>query len=144
MTPALIFTAANATAMRRFCAAVDRHVSIDLPRDHLRSDPGVFIGARVRRVPRTETHCQIWRHAVTGDFAVQIDDRVRALEGAVVVVNDAGNRSITITLVGADRTEVADLPGHDASAVTASPWVRRPARDGLGGARTLAIGGSNR
>lgn len=114
-------TTAGRAAARRFAAAVD--VELGFPRDHA----GRVVG-------RTEGYCRIVR-AADGQLAVEIDDTVRALEGRVVTVRDGSDLQITITLTGADRTEVARLTGWPSGIADVNPWIDRPARDGLDGAR---------
>lgn len=102
-------TAAGHTAARRFAAAVDRELGI--PR------------------PGTDTHCRIVRQGT--QLAVEIDATVRALVGRVVTVRDSGDVQVTITLTGADRSEVARLTGWPTRQIDLNPWTDRPPRDGL-------------
>lgn len=121
-------------AARRFCAAVD--IVLGYPREHTRAEPDLLIGRRIRVMPRTETKCRVMRHNVSGVTFVIIDEEVDALHGRIVSVSDGGLRQITIATSGAGITRISAPPaGWPATLAAVNPWVDRPPRDGLGGAR---------
>jgi hypothetical protein len=109
---------AGRAAARRFAAACD--IALGWPRD-----------LNLARLARTETQCRIVRNTSTLQLAVEIDALVRSLSGRVVTVTDGGSFQITISMTGADRTEVARLAGWPSAATDVNPWADRPARDGI-------------
>jgi hypothetical protein len=127
----LVFT--DQVIARRFCAAVDRHASMDYPRDHADNEPAFVRGVRANGVARTESKTRLLHNGTQA--AVWIDDSVDALHGQQVQITDGGLRTITIATSGAGITRSAGPPAGWTTTIAANPWVDRPPRDGLGGAR---------
>lgn len=119
---------------RRFCAAVDRHSTIDLPRTHTREEPAVSIGGRVTVPPYTETKCKLMFDSTT-QAAVFVDNSIDTLDGQVVNVSDGGLRLITIRTSGPGIIRESLPPGWPTTPLGTNPWVERPPRDGLPGTR---------
>lgn len=112
-----IRAAAQQRAAYRQLAAHD--VAMGYPRRHARDEPGWQVGARCPD-PYTETHTWALQHS-DGRVAIRLTPEVAALASTVVVIDDGGPVSVTIT---ATQTHVA-LPGD------AEDWQPVPVRGGL-------------